>query len=121
MPNNPNGKERSSSVIRPTKKEQFRKSFRQRAASSPTWDTVQPELVHALVCITATHNAPLTMSYTRDGTALVVACYHNGERHVDYLSGQDEVAQYFEWLMRDLLELDKEEIAYAAQMQFREP
>lgn len=121
MPNDSNKIPRSSNGRVATKKEQFRKSFRQRAASSPTWDSVQPQLVHALVCVTSTHNAPLTLSYTRDGTALVAACYYQNERHVDYLSGEEEVAEYFQWLMRDLLELDADEIAYASQMQLTAP
>lgn len=86
-----------------------KKSFRKRASDAPTWDDVSPQLVHALVSACCTCNAPPTFGYTRDGTSLTLAVYYDGERYVDYLSGPDEVAAYFDWLLDELLGLSTEE------------
>jgi hypothetical protein len=83
-----------------------RKSFRKRAVDAPTFDTCTPQLIHAIVCLCCTYGASPTFSYTRDGTALVVAVYFDNERYVDYLSGQDELSEWFQWLTGDLLECE---------------
>lgn len=94
-----------------------RKSFRKRASDAPTFDACSPQLIHAIVCVCCTYSASPTFSYTRDGTALVVAVYFDGERYVDYLSGQDELTEWFGWLTEELLEceaIDLEPYAFIA-------
>lgn len=85
-------------------------SFRKRAADAPTFDACPPPLIHAIVCLCTTYGASPTFSYTRDGTSLVVAVYHEGERYVDYLSGPDELAEWFAWLTTELLEVDPKDL-----------
>lgn len=84
-----------------------RKSYRARSQDAPTWDSCNPLRVAALVCLATTQGASPTFGYTRDGTSLVIAIWHRGERHVDYLSGPDDFAAYFEWAITDLLECDE--------------
>ena len=94
-----------------------KKSFRKRAVDAPTFDACSPQLIHAIVSLCCTYGASPTFSYTRDGTALVVAVYFDGERYVDYLSGQDELQEWFEWLTGELLEcepIDLEPYAFIA-------
>jgi len=94
-----------------------RKSFRKRAVDAPTFDACSPQLVHAVVCLCSTYGASPTFSYTRDGTAMVIAVYFEGERYVDYLSGPDEMAEWYEWLTGELLEceaIDLEPYAFIA-------
>lgn len=94
-----------------------KKSFRKRAADAPTFDSVSPPLIHAIVALCCTYGASPTFSYTRDGTSLVVAVYFDNERYVDYLSGNDELAEWFTWLTQDLLEceaIDLEPYAFIA-------
>jgi len=93
-------------------------SFRKRSSTAPTWDSVQPTLIHALVCACTTCNAPPTFGYTRDGSALTIAVYYQQERYLDYLSGPDEVLEYFDWLIHSLLNLSEEERVQFAQMKF---
>jgi len=47
-----------------------------------------------------------------DGTSLTIAIYHEGDRMVDYLSGNAEVAEYLAWLVRDYFGLGDEEAKY---------
>lgn len=89
-----------------------KKSFRKVSASAPTWDEVKQGVVYALVCSCATSNSPATLSYTRDGTALVVSVYHDGERYVDYLADNAEVEAYLHWLLEELLPLSSEDIKH---------
>jgi len=94
-----------------------RKSFRKRASDAPTFDTCSPPLIHAIVCLCCTYGASPTFSYTRDGTALVVAVYYDNERYVDYVSGPDELLEWFGWLTSELLEcepIDLEPYAFLA-------
>lgn len=112
MPHNssPQKKNNSSPITR--KGVEQKKSFRKVSALAPTWDAISQGHVYALVCACATSNSPATLSYTRDGTALVVSVYHDGERYVDYLADKDEVDAYLHWLLEELLPLGSEEIAY---------
>jgi hypothetical protein len=80
-----------------------RKSYRQRAIDAPVWDDCNPQLVFGIVCLCTTRNASPTLSYTRDGTSLVIAVYFEGERYVDYLAGPDELTDWTKWLVSDLL------------------
>lgn len=91
-----------------------KKSFRKRSADAPTFDACNPVELHALVCLCTTYGASPTFSYTRDGTSLVVAIYHEGERHVDYLSGKEEFGEYLRWVVTELLECEASDLeAYA--------
>lgn len=108
-PNKEHVRAKSSPITRD--KDSRRKSFRKRSAEAPEWDNVSPALVHAIVCACATSNSPATLSYTRDGSALCVAVYHNGERYLDYLSGSDEVGEYLDWLLDELLDLPSSQVA----------
>lgn len=83
-----------------------RKSFRKRSADAPTFDACNPVLLHAIVCLCTTYGASPTFSYTRDGTSLVIAVYYQGERTVDYLSGNEELQEWAAWLVTDLLECE---------------
>jgi hypothetical protein len=45
---------------------------------------------------------------------LVIALYYKGERTVDYLSGPDEMNEWFKWLVEDKLDVSHEDmIPYA--------
>lgn len=103
-PNTKHNAPKSSPITRATTKP--KPSFRKRSSSAPTWDEIPQSIVHALVCACATCNAPPTFGYTRDGTALTVSIYFEGERYVDYLADSDEVLAYFDWLLDELLPLD---------------
>jgi hypothetical protein len=118
VPNNPNQAKPSAFRPKRTTVSKERASFRKRSASAPIWDAVSADLVHALVCACTTCNAPPTFGYTRDGTSLTIAVYYEGERYVDYLSGQEEVVEYFMWCVNDLLNLTDEERTQFAQMKF---
>jgi len=83
-----------------------KKSYRKRASDAPTFDSVSPQLLHAIVCLCTTVSASPTFSYTRDGTSLVVAVYYDNERYVDYLSGEADLKEWFAWLVEELLEIE---------------
>lgn len=93
-------------------------SFRKRAETAPTWDSVPAKEVHALVCACTTRNASPTFSYTRDGSALVVAIYFHDQRYVDYLNGPEEFSEYLHWLFVELLDLSPQEQAEYLQDNF---
>lgn len=86
-----------------------RASFRKRVDEAPTWDSVPSSVVHSLICACTTSSASPTFGYTRDGSALLLAVYYRDTRYVDYLSGSDEVVEYLEWLVTELLNLSPEE------------
>lgn len=98
-----------------------RKSYRKRAEDAPTFDSVNPLLLAAIVCLSTTYNASPTFSYTRDGTSLVVAVYYDGERYVDYLSGEEDMMGWFEWLTTDLLPVSDTDMAPYALIASKKP
>ena len=117
MPHNSPSKNRTSSSPITRSKQPEKKSFRKRAETAPIWDDISATTVHCIVCACATSNSPATLSYTRDGTALVVSVYHDGERYVDYLADSEEVKAYATWLLEELLDLSsKEQVDYLAML-----
>lgn len=110
MPHNTTASKRNNSSPITRAKQPEKKSFRKRAETAPIWDNIPAKTVHVLVCACATANSPATLSYTRDGTALVVSVYHDGERYVDYLADEGEVSDYLNWLLDDLLPLSSQDV-----------
>jgi len=110
MPRTPYEQSKKANSVRNNREDSKKKSFRKRSADAPTFDACNPVLLHAIVCLCCTYGASPTFSYTRDGTSLVVAVYYLGERYVDYLSGNEELAEYARWLTSDLLECSKEDL-----------
>jgi hypothetical protein len=98
-----------------------RASFRKRNENAPTWDRVNPLRLSALVCLATTYGASPTFGYTRDGTSLVMGMWYAGERHTDYLSGADEFAEYFEWVVNDLLQVSQEDMQPYAMIATEKP
>lgn len=92
--------------------EKKKKSFRKRAVDAPTWDEISATAIHTLVCLCTTYGASPTFSYTRDGSTLCIAVYHDGQRYVDYIAGNSEVEEYLNWLGQDLFELNDTDLAY---------
>lgn len=109
MSNNNNRSQRSLSSPVSKAKSGKKASFRKRSETAPLWNDVPAQSVYALVCACTTSNAPPTFGYTRDGTALTVAIYYDGERYVDYLSGPEEFDEYLQWVLNDLLNLSEQE------------
>jgi len=89
-----------------------KQGFRKRSEDAPIWDEVESNLMAAIIRCSTTRNASPTFGYTRDGTSLTIAIYHEGDRMVDYLSGNAEVAEYLAWLVRDYFGLGDEEAKY---------
>jgi len=87
-----------------------RKTFREKNENAPTFDACNPLLISAVVCLCTTYGCSPTFSYTKDGTSLVIALYYKGERSVDYLSGPDELSEWFIWLCEDKLEVTQEDM-----------
>lgn len=81
-----------------------RRPFRAGSVKGASWLNVAPSLVAHLVRICELAGAAVTFSLTKDCTALTVALYHRGERHVEYLSSEAEVAEYADWLVSDFFE-----------------
>jgi len=91
-----------------------RKTFRENDTKAPTFDECNPLVLSAIVCLCTTYGCSPTFSYTRNGTSLVIALYYKGERTVDYLSGPDEMNEWFKWLVEDKLDVSHEDmIPYA--------
>jgi len=89
-----------------------KQGFRKRSNDAPEWDGVDDYVICGIVraCTTRNHNP--TFSYVADGTSLVIAIYHAGERMTDFISGPAEMREYFAWLLRDHFELTDEECKY---------
>lgn len=83
-----------------------KKSYRQRKSDAPTFDSIPTEQLRAFICLSTTSGASPTLSYTRDGSSMVLALYYKGERYVDYISGPEDFAKYLEWVLIDLIEVD---------------
>lgn len=115
MPNTGNRPQKPKHSPITQAKNSSKPSFRKRSASAPVWDEIPSELLHTLVCACTTHNAPPTFSYTRDGTALVMSIYYDGERYVDYLADEGEFIEYLSWVLRELLKLSDEDANYYLQ------
>jgi|SRR6476469_1082821 len=111
MPRSGFEKSKAASQRTPTPTNGRKKSYRQRSENAPTFDNVSPQLLHALICLCTTYSCSPTFSYTRDGTSLVVALYYQGERHVDYLSGEADMKEYLRWVSADLLECTDEDMS----------
>jgi hypothetical protein len=92
------------------KRSNGKKSFRRRNENNPTWDKVNPLKLAALVCLATTYGASPTFGYTRDGTCLVMGLWFSGERHTDYLSGNEDFEEYFDWVVGELLNVSFEDM-----------
>jgi len=88
-----------------------RKTFRQNDSNAPTFDACNPLILSAIVCLCTTYGCSPTFSYTSNGTSLVIALYMKGDRTVDYLSGCDELEEWFKWLVEDKLEVSQEDMS----------
>lgn len=89
----------------------IRPQFRQLSEDAPTWDSVRPEVLAAVVCMLTTQGASPTFGYTRNGRSLTLAVWWKGDRDVQYLTSGVEVEEYAVFLAREWFRLDADEIA----------
>lgn len=115
MPNNrASTNKQGAPNITPIRDKPKRRSFRQLDDTVPTWDSVPPNIVHAVVAMCTTQGASPTFGYTRNGRALTLAVWWKGDRDVQYLTSAEEVLQYLTFLADEWFDLSAEEKDYYA-------
>ncbi len=78
-----------------------RRAFKSAIVGEHNYSGVSAGIVADIIRKCAIAGAAVTFSTTRDGSAHVIALYYRGERYVEYLDDDLEIATWIDWLMSD--------------------